>query len=336
MTNLVVQSYGARHEYRRAVFSIWSFFVHHESAIEKKRVILFTDDPDFFKPYFGTLPVAYVLITPEKLRHMRGRIDFVHRVKIAAIEEAFAMANDNLLYVDSDTFFIADPAPFMNRLAPQRAFMHIAEYPFSDMKTLELPAGATFHRFYDFIIDKTFYLTDGTPIRISPQQTSWNAGVIVLHHEHRKCIPDVFKLTDDFYPDTENHGCEQYAFSIILERHATVGPCDDMIYHYWLPVKKPIADKFLLPRITDRWAAQTDAQKTADIRLWTQELPVVFETDVLMFRARAIQWFNENRFVKAWGAVLRALRLDPFNWIFLRHTLYHTRRLILLKLLRKA
>ena len=267
---------------------------------------------------------------------MRGKIDFVHRVKIAAIDEAFAIAKDSLLYVDSDTFFIADPAPFMNRLTPQQAFMHIAEYPFSDMKTLELPAGETFHRFYDFVMSKTFYLTNGTPIRISPQQTSWNAGAILLHYAHRQIIPDVFKLTDDFYPDTENHGCEQYAFSIVLERDATVGPCDSIIYHYWLRVKKPIADKFLSPRITTAWAARTDAQKTTDIRLWTQELPGVFETDVLMFRARAIQWFNENRFVKAYGAVLGALRRDPFNWIFLRHTLYHTRRMIMLKLLRKA
>lgn len=334
--SVVIQSYGSVHEYKRAVFSIISFYAYSSKPKEQTEVVLFTDRPDFFEPFLKELPIKYVHLTHAKIKEMRGSIDFVHRVKIAAIEEAFSLTEGNILYIDSDTFFISDPVQWMDQLSAVNAFMHENEYPFKVMKEFKLPAGKTFHIFYDFVTSRSFFLHDGSELRISPSQISWNAGVILLHREHQSFLKDVYKLTDDFYPDTKNHGCEQYAFSIILDRNTHLSSCKEMIYHYWFPIKKPIADKFLKDKITEQWASLSLSQKQQQVRRWTYELPAVFETDVLMTQYHAIQLFNEDRLKKGIGYMIRAFAQDPFCWTFIKDSVYHIRRLLLKNIFSRA
>src|SRR5687768_13054444 len=109
MNTLVLQSFGKENEYKRAVLTIMSFYTHYSLPADKSKVLLFTDNPGYFENYFEGLPVSYILLTPEKIKQMRGEIDFLHRMKIALIEEAFTLINGPLFYTDSDCFFIADP-----------------------------------------------------------------------------------------------------------------------------------------------------------------------------------------------------------------------------------
>src|SRR5689334_14514320 len=111
MTNLVLQSFGRENEYKRAILTIWSYFACSTAPLPASRVLLFTDNPGYFTAWFGGLPVSYVHLTPEKIKQMRGSIDFLHRMKIALIEESFQTLEGNILYADSDTFFTADPEP---------------------------------------------------------------------------------------------------------------------------------------------------------------------------------------------------------------------------------
>jgi hypothetical protein len=87
--NLVIQSFGRDNEYRRAILTILSFYAHSSLKREETKVLLFTDMPAYFSTFLEGLPVEYVLLTPEKIKSMRGEIDFLHRMKIAVIEEAF-------------------------------------------------------------------------------------------------------------------------------------------------------------------------------------------------------------------------------------------------------
>jgi hypothetical protein len=328
--NLVLQSYGNEREYKRAIFTVWSFFVYYQGPRDSANVIVFTDNVAFFQSMLENFPIHYVPLTAEKIKAMRGKIDFVHRVKIAVIEEAFRIVgSDHLLYVDSDTFFINDPIPFYSRLSESLSMMHAFEYRLKEMKELKLPAGKLFHTFYDFIDGKEFILTDGSKMVISPEQASWSAGVILLHASHQKLLPDVYRLTDALYPDTKHHGCEQYAFCIFLNRITRVETCEEMIYHYWLPVKKPIADEYFSMRITSEWATESEANRLASVKKWTQDLPAVFENHPRRLRDKAILAFNENHFNVGYGIALRALIKNPFHLEFIRDVLYHTRRLIL-------
>ena len=328
MTNLIIQSFGQEHEYRRAILTILSYYAHTKLSLDNTRVILFTDRPDYFSQYLEGLPVDYVLLTAEKIREMRGRIDFLHRMKISLIEEAFSMIDGNMLYADSDTFFTADPTPLMEQLTPQKCFMHLLEYEFESMRSLPLPAGKTFRDFLELIEHNTFKLTNGKNITITPQHVSWNAGVMMFHPTHAQYIPDVYALTDQFYPPTQNHACEQYAFSIILQAKAKVQPCEDVIYHYWYRVKKQIIDMYLYASMNDRWKKMPLSGKLVVVKKWSALLPSYFDNHILTIRDNAIQALNENNYFNGYLHTFKAMTKDPFNMKFITDVLYHTKRFL--------
>lgn len=324
---LAIQSFGKESEYKRALFTVLSFFAHRPLD-QYVQVLIFTDAPEWFQRVLVDLPIHYVRLSPEKIKVMRGEIDFLHRMKIALIEEAFQLyPQHKLIYADSDTFFTANPDGILAQITPDCAAMHLWEYQFDSMKDMALPAGKTFQAFYQLIQKQDFVLADGARIRISPQMSSWNAGLMFFHPEHKRLIPDVYALTNQFYPSTENHASEQYAFSIVLQQHTHLIPCAAINYHYWYRVKKQIADEFLQAQFTEAFLSDSLANQLVLVRQWTATLPQVFEQHVWMWRDHAIQAFNENRFKEGYKWTFKVLLKNPFaNSSFVKDVFYHSKR----------
>jgi hypothetical protein len=325
----VIQSFGRENEYKRAILTVLSFYAHCSLPKEQTRVLFFTDQPEYFSNYLQGLPVEYVLLTPEKIKQMRGEIDFLHRMKIAVIEEAFNKAEGNILYADSDTFFINDPAFMLDQLTPAKSFMHLLEYPFESLRDFPLPTGKTARAFVHLIENKVFYGADGREIKLSTQDISWNAGVMMFHSSHARFIPDVYALTDQFYPETSNHASEQFAFSIMLQKNTTINACDNVIYHYWYRTKKNIVDLLLEQKFNSQWAALLLQKKIEDVKNWSIKLPSVFKNHILTVQDNAIQAFNENKFREAYLWSIKAFLKKPFlDKSFLKDVAYHTKRLL--------
>ncbi|PIQ22095.1 MAG: hypothetical protein COW65_05210 [Cytophagales bacterium CG18_big_fil_WC_8_21_14_2_50_42_9] len=327
-TNLVIQSFGRENEYKRAILTILSYYAYIRLTVDKTRVLLFTDKPEYFAAYLKDLPVDYILLTPAKIKSMRGQIDFLHRMKIALIEEAFSLINGNMLYTDSDTFFIADPNPVIQQVSPEKSFMHVWEHQFESLRNMPLPAGKTFRAFVELIESQNFQLADGREIKITPRYASWNAGVMMFHPTHARFIPDIYTLTDQFYPATQNHASEQYAFSIMLQENTDLEPCDSVIYHYWYRIKKQIVDLFLDTRLNITWAQLPLSDKLNQVKTWTMMLPAYFDEHVLTLRDLAIQSFNTNDFSTGYHQAFKALVKNPFSLGFMKDILYHTKRKI--------
>ena len=321
---LVTQSFGKENEYRRAILTVWSFYAQTKDS-DRIRTILLTDNPPFFQSYFKGLPVEYILLTGDKIKSMRGAIDFLHRMKITLIEEAFDTCSTNILYADSDTFFTSDPSQLMANLSPGISYMHLREYRFDHLKDMPLPAGEAFRKFHTLISTQRFDLGKGY-ISLNDQMHSWNAGVMMLHRSHRQLIPDVYALTDQLYPATQNHASEQYAFSIILQNNTTIFPCESVIHHYWYRVKKSVMDNFLILQLTNAWTERSPEQKKNDVLAWTEMLPLYLEEHVWMVRDKSVQAFNENNFRQGFFYAAKAFVKNPFNIKFLRDVLYHSKR----------
>lgn len=324
---LVTQSFGKESEYRRVVLAILSYYAY--STNTTARTVLFTDNPQWFHPYFEDLPVDYVLLTPEKVKKMRGEIDFLHRMKIALIEEAFQLYQTDILYFDSDTFFIADPMPYMLQLSPRKSFMHLWEYQFEYIREMPLPAGATFQAFVQLIEKKTFQLSD-SELSVHTKMSSWNAGVMMLHQSHSELIPDVYRLTDDFFPETKNHASEQYAFSILLQTNTDLSACDEVIYHYWYNVKKSIIDE-ILPDYFVKLRQQSSLQnRLSFIQSFTIKLPQIFEQHLFSLKDNAIQALNANHFLEGYNWAFKAIFAGAISdRTFIKDVLYHFKRQML-------
>lgn len=327
MINLILQSFGKESELRRAVITVLSFYACSSRPINKTRVLLFTDNPDFFSSYFQDLPVKYMLLTPQKIKEMRGNIDFLHRMKIVMIEEAFENTEGNILYADSDTFFTADPVSILNSLTPDKSYMHVPEYPFKDIEKLPMPSGATFKAFLELIEKKDFILANGNTLKINTELFSWNAGVMFFHRSHENFLPDVYTLTDQFYPSTQNHASEQYAFSIILQTRTHLQSCESVSYHYWYRIKKQIMDNLLERTLTNDWKKKTLTDKISAVRSLTSNLPAYFNKHSLTLKDNAVQAFNENKYSEGYLWTIKAIAANPLTGSkFIRDVLYHTKR----------
>ena len=320
--SLVLQSFGNEKEYRRAVFCILSHASFNEGHCDK--TILFTDNPDYFRSYLKGMEIRYILLTPEKIKAMRGKINFLHRMKIVIIEEAFSMTKEKLLYVDSDCYFMSSPAVLMEQISPNVSGMHVREYPFKNLKDMALPAGETFRAFYNLIASNEFLWNDGASAKISGEEFSWNAGAMMFHPSHQKLMDDVYKLTEQFYPATMNHASEQYAFSIVLQRNTSIIALDKAIYHYWYRIKKNIVDDTLEKELDD--LLLTKSVRFEKIKQLTIRFELLLENHHWMLKDKAIQAFHENRFSQGYGFALRALMKNPLDKKFIMDVGYHTRR----------
>jgi primosomal protein N'' len=324
--NLVIQSFGREQEYFRAILSIWSFYAHASPEYENTNVLLFSDRPQFFQDYLKDLPVTYVQLTPASVKQMRGEIDFLHRIKIGIIEEAFQRSQGDLLYLDADTFFTADPAPLFENLSQKISFMHVNEYAFQALGEMPLPSGAPFHSVLKAIREKEFTMANGRNKRFDPSLFSWNAGVIMLHRAHQILLPDVYAITDQLYFATNNHASEQYAFSMVLQTNTELHACDKIIHHYWYRIKKQIADDFLAAKMNYTWRTLSREEKKRQVKAWTKKLPSYFEQHLLTRRDNAVQAFNRNDFSQGYLWTFKAFVINPFNFPFLKDCIYHTKR----------
>ncbi|MDI9320103.1 MAG: hypothetical protein QM530_06450 [Phycisphaerales bacterium] len=324
---LVAQSFGRESEYRRVAFAILSYYAYND-GVAVPQTILFTDQPSWFEPYFKELPISFVLLSPEKIKQMRGKIDFLHRMKIALIEEAFQTYNTNILYLDSDTFFVTNPSALMSQLSPQNSFMHLWEYQFESLRKWPLPAGATFQAFMKLIESKVFRV-DNAEMKIEATMSSWNAGVMMLHQSHQVLIPAVYQLTEQFYPDTQNHASEQYAFSIMLQTKTKLQACDTVIYHYWYGVKKKIMDELLEKEFKQILLLHTTAQRLRYIKELIKRLPLILENHQFALKDNAVQTLNNNQFSEGFKWAFKAIFAGAFkDGLFIKDVLYHFKRLL--------
>lgn len=318
---LVTQSFGRENEYRRVIFAILSFYAVSDHKVP---TILFTDRPEYFEQYFEGLPVRYILLTPEKIKVMRGEIDFLHRMKIALIEEALEVSGTNMLYADSDTFFLSDPAKYTGLISETQSFMHIHEYQFEEVREMALPAGRAARAFVQYIEDN-IVLVPGTDIRIDAQMSSWNAGVILIDRMNKKLVDKVYQLTDSFFPACGSHASEQYAFSIILQTITDVKPVDDVIYHYWYNIKKKIIDEFLTHKL-DKIAGKSIDEKMAFVRHSVKILPDLFDNHIDSLKDNAIQAFNDFKYKDGLRSSLKAFTKGALaDTQFIKDFLYHTK-----------
>lgn len=311
MKTLVVVSFGNPGELNRAVFALLSFYAHSPHALKTTRALIYTDCTDYLKRSLQGMPAEYIALSADRIQEMRGAVNYLYRTKIVLIEDAFRRAGTDLLYFDTDTFFMTDATPLLDQVSPQLSIMHRHEYLIDHWKDFPLPGTVT--NFYSFVKAGSVNLADGSVLPISPAMSSWNSGVMVLHESHRAYIPDVLALSDQFFAATRNRASEQYAFSIILQTRTRIEGCERMVYHYWLAVQKKIIDAFLAKEMDDHWTTRPLEEKLGAVREWTATLPAYLDSHVLTARQNAIDSLNARNFRVGLTWAAKAILKDPFG-----------------------
>ncbi|WP_316814885.1 hypothetical protein [Pedobacter nyackensis] len=288
--NLVLLSYGRESEYYRTIFCVLSFFAWTpRHKIDDVNVLIYTDNPFFFQEYFKDLKVEYVTLTETILMEMMGDTDYIHRRKVGVIDLTFkAFPERDLLFVDSDTFFIHETDEMLDGFAENKSFMHKREYNFEEGLALfsSFGQGQYPEAFINYITDREFVI-GGSSERFSKYDYCWNSGVLGLDKSFASYLPDIFKLVDEFYNNSHWFISEQLAFALVLQKRTEIRPTDKFLLHYWGARQKVLVDG-LLKELFDR-TSPANFNDISFIRSVTKnwknkiELDLVLEQAVMAF-----------------------------------------------------
>ncbi|WP_181305160.1 hypothetical protein [Rufibacter sp. XAAS-G3-1] len=300
MTNITLLSYGDEKEHSRTALCILSFWSWYSGKKEDIRFLLYTDNTSHFEPYFEGIEVRYHLITPERWEDMLQGNQFKFFRKIAVIEDSFtAYPNDNLLFLDSDTFFIADPSPLVQGIMPGTSFMHLMDFTFQEGYPYATPKQNA--DFMKWLEGKSFQIGDDSYC-FDKRNVSWNAGVLGMSSEIARYIPDVYRLTEEIFKATSFHVSEQLAFALVLQTVTKVHPSDTYILHYWPSKALPLSG--LASKIGLQLSVLQFNTKLEITRKLTNYLQYLFKSTIS---------FNSNNFSNGYKFAFKAFKFTLIN-----------------------
>jgi hypothetical protein len=319
MSRLLLLAYGRETEYRRAIFaalSCWAWQPRQAVA-----ATIFTDQPAFFEPYLAGLAVDYHPLTPEYLAELRGPQQYVHRVKAQLIAKAFAQYPDEeLLFIDSDTFFLTSPDSLLQSLAAGLPYMHQREYKLSEAAGIyaEFNQAKYPKRLLELLASRRFAL-GGAEVQFHPSQSCWNSGVLGLPRALAPLLPDILDLVDELYKGTGWFISEQLGFSLALQARGQVQACDRTVYHYWGQPQKQVMDKLLASLLDAGFAAQPLAVRFQQVQRLVPQYRRQLELDKA--REGALYALRRGRVAAGIKYTAKALLANPLDAQFVREVL---------------
>jgi hypothetical protein len=225
---VVYQAYGRADIVRQNLFSIVSLFKKDAGLANVHKILIYTDQADYFKDFLGYNPaIQYESMGPDRLEKWRGEIQFVHRVKVEMLRDAAKLFPEhNLFYMDGDTYFVTNPEKIFAQISHRQSFMHEAE------NIIELGKDPLSKKIAKFLKKNTFQI-DGQVVQIPLSTMMWNAGVLGFSPAFFGYLDKVLEFTDQSYSKYQKHIMEQLAFSYFLSQKTTIQSAREDVHHYW-------------------------------------------------------------------------------------------------------
>lgn len=226
--HLVLQAYGLDEIRVQGLYAAWSALAHRGDL--PLTVHVYTDDAAFFAPLAGHGLETRVL-SPDEIAAWKGPERFVHRLKAEMIREMVRrFPSDRLLYLDADVIVTAPMAAVFDRIGPGRGVMHAKEYNVATRESDQL------RKFRKHMSRLAFR---GAPIDLTGDM--WNAGAVGMDPAQFGIVDTWIAFIDALYPKYPRGLVEQYGISLLLQRAATLAPCEAEIFHYWFQKDEYVA-----------------------------------------------------------------------------------------------
>ena len=233
---LIYLAYGAVELCAEAVYSLLSYY---EVAALPAKVLIYTNLPEYFESLLGFRPdVAYPAVSPAEWRAWRGESNQVYMVKISVLLHAQQYYPGSLLFVDTDTIWLADPAPLFAEVARGRHVMHLSEGRLATGNLLN-------RKVYQHLRPYSFPV-GGQQVRLTPHTVLYNSGVIGYARSEAAQLPDIYALADRFFLLYNKHIMEQLALSVCLALDGPLLEAAPYVLHYWnLKAIRPVLVQLL-------------------------------------------------------------------------------------------
>ncbi|RZK32296.1 MAG: hypothetical protein EOO61_17055 [Hymenobacter sp.] len=223
-------AYGLESTKYQAILSIYTLY-HHVGEVSKDFLfVIYTDsDRRLLDKYLGELPVRLEILTKEQVKSFKGPDNYVFRLKPSIIKDYFSKYKQNLLYMDTDTFFLRDPTELLASITPGHSVMNVEEYNFVDAGAVEPLHWFTMRQG----LKQSTYTVNGEQVAVPLATMMWNAGIIGLAQADSKLLDLYISLTDEMFSRCKSFIVEQFVASYVLQLTTQVRSTGDYIDHYW-------------------------------------------------------------------------------------------------------
>jgi len=240
--HVILMAFNSRTFYDQANLLILSLLTLSEP--DDIIIHLYTDESSWIPGSIINKIKVYKL-TSDEINELKGEQNFIHRVKIALIEDLCNKVTGEIIYIDTDCIVKSNLTELFNEIENGRFVMHIEEFSF------EKP-GNIYYENFEQLREK---LKDKDNISNSVNAkyelfklnySMWNAGVIGVSTEKIKPLfPEIYELTNYIFNISKLHTSEQLAFSIILQQKGELIEAKEFIYHYWDADEKESVNNYL-------------------------------------------------------------------------------------------
>lgn len=224
---IVLQAYGNLHYVHETLYLILSYIRLDADWKQKNiRFVIYTDMPEAFRLLKDHSDIfLFEYVEQKQITEWQGTPPFVHRVKIKILQDFFQKYEGNLLYLDTDTYFLQSPEKLFQQIQKGFYLMHLKEGIVSDgYNTL----AKKIHR----LLEKQVFVIGQKNIKIPTDTPMYNAGVLGIASGKKDVLQEVLAWTDRLYACYQKHIMEQLAFSYVLSQ-GNLLESQEIVFHYW-------------------------------------------------------------------------------------------------------
>ncbi|PWG82179.1 hypothetical protein [Pararcticibacter amylolyticus] len=319
MVNIVYLAYGREEEYRRAVFSALSFLFFHGSS-EHFRLIIATDNQEYFDRFLKGADVEYFLLSQFDLTEMVDESGYIHRRKICVLDKiAHVYPERDIFYLDSDTFFVKNSLDVLKKLNAGTSIMHVREYSLGEVQQIYKKfMGDKFENALQYperflkLISKTIFEIEGEKISFNLTHQVWNSGTVGISKSNLHLLKGILSLSDIFFPSTGWFISEQIAFSLLLQEKTRLAPFSNYLVHYY--GCKARVDHLVREILTPEFAERAIAEKVKSIGSLLPALKKIVSHD--QFFSISANAFKRRKIYKGASFLIKALLNIPLSRLF--------------------
>ncbi|WP_410877615.1 hypothetical protein [Myroides sp. DW712] len=205
--------------YQQVFFSIYTALINKSEA---DRIIVVAENPSYFKQIEHLITI--IPLDAQRVEEWKGGYGYFWRLKIKALEHiAKEYPNEDILYLDGDTFIYKPLHVLKAELDQGFNIMHVNEGPLPTLKT------KSEKKMWSSLRNKKF-----ANILVDEQTCMWNSGVIGISTQHFATIELALQVCDAMcVAQIAYFTKEQLAFGIAGSQITTIKPSDHVVGHYW-------------------------------------------------------------------------------------------------------
>ncbi|WP_141683999.1 hypothetical protein [Rhizobium sp. AC44/96] len=216
MKTIAYLTYGNRREYGlELTYSVMSAVHFLRQRNDNIQIVLITTAAS----RRDDLPVRHLIIDDDEMDRWMLDGKYAHAAKYAAFLRALDESQGQVILIDTDTYFTQHPETLFERIGPKRALMHdydttLGTHP--EWTKLLAQIGGPI----------AGYRVDGASVML-------NSGIVGADWSIRSQIDEVYDLMSGLFAIEPVFNIEQFAFSAVLGKYASLSVCPDVVRHYW-------------------------------------------------------------------------------------------------------